>query len=322
MNYTENDIRYFLELFRVYGTKPYSSNTYISPNALIGVIKDPNEYDVSRMLMNCMAYYLHLDFSDDEIVRHFIYARDVADGTNRPIIGQDIAFQTMASLAGKIRDGSLEAHHVIAVLRLVLIAVKEKGFIFDFSSMFKPDRLGTMISLAIHTPSRLQYHPRAKEICEGIHRTCKANNKKLGHREGEKIVKELIKEISAIKTDSSDIVVGKLRLNDILKKILRLYRDVPSPDILMMYLNKMYPKGCNLSTTYAGMTTAVLLDNFLDNLEETKKVINKYDFYPCFVHIILSYFDALCSRVGLDVFDAIIEGRDLYYSDLEEGWGI
>lgn len=64
MNYTENDIRYFFELFRVYGTKPYSSNTYISPNALIGVIKDPNEYDVSRMLMNCMAYYLHLDFSD------------------------------------------------------------------------------------------------------------------------------------------------------------------------------------------------------------------------------------------------------------------
>lgn len=323
MNYTEEDLRHFLYLFRAYGTKSYIDKDYMQPNDVMRAVTEPDKHNVGRTLMSCMAYYLHLGLDDDQIVAYFMKTRE-ALGHVKCVIDKRDVYNTISGLEVLVRDDLLEAHHVARVLSLVIVGTNSKGFNFDFSYMFEPNGLSTMISLATHTPSRLQYHPRAFEIYEGIYRIHKVNNsKELGHREGEKIFKKLIKEISSIKTDTGDIEVGKLRFNYILKKILELYSNAPDPEFLKSCLSRMYTRDQKYSMTYADMDTDVLLKRFILCLEKNKKHVNRIDFsYSSAAHVILSYFDALCSRVGLDVFEAIIENRELRYSDPEEeGWG-
>ena len=322
MNYNEEDLRHFLYLFRAYGTKPYIDKNYMQPNDVMKAVTEPDKHNVGRTLMSCIAYYIHLGLDDDQIVAYFMKTRE-ALGHVKCVIDKRDVYNTISGLDILVGDELLEVHHVTRVLSLVIVGTNSKGFDFDFSYMFESNKLYTMISLAAHTPSRLQYHPRALEICEGIHRSYKTNNKKLGHREGEKIIKKLIKEVSSIKTDTDDIEIGKIRFNYILKKILELYSNAPDPEFLMLRLNRMYTSDQKFSMTYADMNINVLLKRFIICLEKNKKSINKLDFsYSCAAHVILSYFDALCSRVGIDVFEAIIENQELRYSSPEEeGWG-
>lgn len=323
MEYTSYDIRHFLYLFRAYGTKPYVGITYMNSDDVMGALIEPDEYNVGHVLMSCIAYYIYLGLSDDEIVEHFMEARGFhgnfpADDNSR----KDFAFRIMIGIKKSLGSGMLKVQHVTNVLNQVSLAASSKHFKFNYSSLFKTTTKSSMISLAVHTPSRLQYHPQAQEICKGIYRICRANYKKLGYQEGNQIIKNLIEEISSIRTDDGDIEVDKLRLNDILKQILHLYTNITRPDILEILLKQMYPRGHNYSTTYAEIPTVILLDRFIDYLEGIKTIVNRIDLYPHFAHVILSYFDALCSRVGIDVFEAIIENRELRYSSPEEeGWG-
>ena len=322
MKYTEEDLRHFLYLFRAYGTKPYIDKIYMQPNDVMGAVTEPDKHNVGRTLMSCMAYYLHLGLNDDQIVAYFMKTRE-ALGHVKLVIDKREAYDTVLGLNMLVEDGLLKSCHVAKVLALVIISTSSKGFDFDFSYMFEPNGLSTMISLVVHTPSRLQYHPRALEICEGIHRICKSANKKIGHREGERIIKKLIKELSVIKTDAGGIEIGKLRFNSTLKKILELYSNSPDIELLMAGLSIMYSKDQKFSMTYADMDIEVLLNDLIDFLETNKKFVNKIDFsYSRFARIILSYFDTLCSRVGIDIFEAVIENRELRYSSPEEeGWG-
>lgn len=321
MKYTEGDLRHFLYLFRAYGTKPYIDKIYMQPNDVMKAVTEPDKHNVGRTLMSCIAYYLHLGLDDDHIVAYFMKTREVL-GHVKCVIDKRDVYNTISGLDILVGDGLLEVHHVTRVLSLVIVATNSKGFDFDFSYMFEPDGLSTMISLAIHTPSRLQYHPRALEICEGIHRICKSANKKIGHREGERIINKLIKKISVIKTDTGGIEIGKLRFNYILKKILELYSNSPDIELLIVGLSIMYSKDQKFSMTYADMDIEVLLNDLIDFLEINKKFVNKIDFsYSRFARIVLSYFDALCSRVGIDIFEAIIKNQELHYSSPEEeGW--
>lgn len=320
MDYTSYDIRYFLYQFRAYGTKPYISTIYMNSDDIVDVLTEPNEYNIGHVLMSCIAYYLHLGLSDEEIVEHFMNARNFCgDLPVDDISRRNLAFRIMVDIRKSLAGDALEIQHVTNILNLVSLSASSKHFKFNSSSSFRTTTKSSMISLAVHTPSRLQYHPKAEEICKGICRICKANYKRLRREEGEQIINDLIKEISSIRTDDGDMEISKLRLNDILKWILHLYANINRPEILKMQLKQMYPKGHHYSTIYAGMSTAILLDRFIDYLREKKKVVNRIDLYPHFAHVILSYFDALCSRIGIDVFEAIIENRELRYSDLEEG---
>lgn len=320
MNYTEEDLRRFLYLFRAYGTKPYINRIYMYPDDITGAFVKPDEHNVGSVLMSCIAYYLHLDLSDDQIVANFIQVRD--DLSSIPVGSYyNASFKIIMDMMMLVENEKLEEHHATNVLKQLVEMTRRKGFEFDFSSMFRTGIGHTMVSLAVHTPSRLQYHPQVREICKGISHICKTSNDEgLAYGEGKRIVEEMIEEITFIKTNGSNIEASKFRLNDMLKKILRLYGRRPDSDILRLSLLKMYPDRQKFSSTYAGMTDVVLLNLFIHCLEKTKKSTDAIYNHPHLVHEILSYFDALCNRVRLDVFEAIIEDIDLYYSDLEEGW--
>lgn len=322
MNYTEEDLYRFLYLFRAYGTRPYIDKMYMNQEDVMKLTIEPDNCNIGRTFMSCIACYIHLGLDDDQIVAYFIATRKAVDHI-KAVINRNLVFDAISAIDILFRDGLLRVHHVTSVLSLALVVINSKGFNFDFSYMFEPNGLSTMISLAVHTPSRLQYHPRALEICESIHRIIKATNKEIGHREGEKILKKLIKEVSAIKTDTGTTEIGKLRFNYILKKILELYSNSRDTESLAMSLNGIYRKDQKYSMTYADMDTEDLLNRFIGCLKENKKYVNKSNYsYSRAAHVFLSYFDALCSRVEIDIFEAIIKNQELRYSSPEEeGWG-